>query len=293
MKKVLFIEDDFSEFSLFSKEMNDKSFVVHPRNIKTPDDLSKFLGLDKEEPDNVRINTMTSNIYDYIVKNKLYDSLSLIILDISLFTSGDDITGLEWLTSFRNLENSKLEEKYKWWNTVIPIVALTNHSTDRYDNFLRHPGYLVQIFNKREVRDDSYRFILTITNLHEYMSANYLRRIVELDMLDEQRDLLKELKQYLELILLSNIASLSPEKRNIFVQNFATQLIQCVKDSGAFIDDIEDIENTFKNKIQNLFNSTPVKITQLIALVSSITRIEKVDEIMGKIPQLLSDLNCS
>ena len=298
MKKVLFIEDNYSEFDEFSKKMTDNGIEVHPRGINTPGDLLTFLGLDKEEPDNVRVNTMTSNIYDYIVANKLYDSLSLIMLDISLFTSGQDEKGLEWLTSFRNAENSKLEEKYQWWNAVIPIVALTNYSKGKYANFFSHPGYLAQIFNKTDVQDDSYLFIQTITNFHEYMSANYLRRwdpeiIRILSKFDEYKDLLKELKQYSELILYSNIASLPKEKRGIFEQNFATQLIQCVKDNGAFIDEIEDVEDylnsKFKNKIQNLFNSTPIKIVQLITLVSSITKIEKVDEIMEKIPQLFSD----
>jgi hypothetical protein len=302
MKKVLFIEDNYSEFCEFSKKMTENGFDVHPRGINTPDDLLKFLGLDKEESDKDRIKTMTSNIYDYIVNHKLYDSLSLIMLDISLFTSGKDEKGLEWLTSFRNSENSKLEEKYQWWNTVIPIVALTNHSKGKYANFFSHPGYLAQIFNKTDVRDDSHLFIQTITNLHEYMSANYLRRwdseIIEiLSKFDEQKDLLKELKQYSELILYSNIASLPKDKRDIFEQNFATQLIKCVKDNGAFIDEIEDTEDslnsTINSKIQKLFNSTPIKITQLLTLVSSITKIEKVDEIMEKIPQLLSNLNCS
>jgi hypothetical protein len=195
-----------------------------------------------------------------------------------------------------------LQEKYQWWNAVIPIVALTNHSKEKYANFFSHPGYLAQIFNKTDVRDDSHLFIQTITNLHEYMSANYLRRLDSeiigiLSKFDEQKDLLKELKQYSELILYSNIASLPCNKRNIFVQNFATQLIQCVKDNGAFIDEIEDMEgylnNTFKTKIQNLFNSTPIRIAQLITLISSITKIEKVDEIIEKIPQLFSELNYS
>lgn len=296
MKKVLFIEDDYQDFKLFSNIMINEGIDVHPHGVNTPNDLSKFLGLDRDEPDNDRFHTMTNNIYDYIVEHKLYNNLSLIILDISLFTSAGDERGLEWLTSFRGSENSKLEGKYQWWNAVLPVIALTNHNEQTYDNYFKRPGYLFEIFNKTAVEHDSYRFILKISNFHEYMSANYLRRwdpeIVKiLSGFDEQKDLLKELKQYSELILYSNIAALSKEKRETFEQHFVTQLIQCVKDNGAFIDEIESREdylnNTFKSEIQNLFNSTPIKIAQLIALISSITKIEKVDEIMEKIPQLL------
>jgi hypothetical protein len=300
MKEILLIEDDYTDFSVFVKLLRKHRCSIYPRDIDSNDSLIRFLGLTEFTPTmkaNERLSIIQQNIYNYIKQNKLYSSLSAIILDINLLDLNEDKSGLRFLEDFRSGYNLELPNQYNQWNKVIPFVALTNYKKSKYESeFTKYPGYLARMFNKEDVSKggDESNFLSTIDSFNKQMSAIYplffapeLKEI--LYIVNQNQEQLKDIRQISKLLLWSNIASMDANKRNAFVDNFANELIKYVKENDAFMVNIEDIENNFKNAILKIFNSPPIKILQICSLFGAKIDIGKIPDVFNKASELIEN----
>lgn len=167
MKNVLFIENDFSDFQKFSTIMKDKGyFTIYPQKITSQDDLYGFLKNDTYD-------NMKNAIFEYIKTNMLYKKLSVIVLDINLIEKGSDKYGLNLLSDFRNDFSDFLNlEEYEEWSKIITVVALTTFKKKYNNEFLKSPGYLFDVFYKKEVIANSETFINKLNNFNEEMNTN-------------------------------------------------------------------------------------------------------------------------
>ena len=300
MKQILLIEDSLKDFNYFSRLLRAHGCSVFPE-VDSNDSLMKFLGFDQFTPkmnDKECFNIIRKNIYSYTKKNKLYSTLSAIILDINLLSDTlHDTSGLRFMEDFRNSNGLEFPKQYKQWNKVIPIIALTNYPRDKYeDTFTKYPGYLARMFNKDNVKDNNSVFLNSINNFHEQMSAIYplfyapeLKKILYRinENTKQQATQLKELEQISKLLLWSNIASMDAQKRNVFADKFADELIEYAKENEAFMEGIEDIESDFKNAILKIFNSPSIKILQICSLFGTKINIDKIPDVIDRASELL------
>jgi len=277
--------------------LKNNSYSIYPINIESQSSLLHFLGSDKFLPNmqhSDRLKIIQNSIYNYIKINNLYSTLSAIVLDINLLSDfPQDKSGLLFMENFRNSNELELPEQYKQWNKIIPIVALTKYPIGKYrSEFMKYPGYLAQVFNKDDVINNHSDFFDTINNFHEQMSATYslfyapeLKDILR--QVNQNTKQLEELEQISKLLLWSNIALMDIEKRNIFMNYFPNELIKYAKENDAFMDNIENSENSFKNAIQKIFNSTPITILEIFSLFGATINIDKIPDVIAKANELV------
>lgn len=300
MKTILFIEDLYDDYHEFNRIFTLNAINVYPlaQNINNQIELNNFLGKNLTITDYTKKETdfflnFKNKIFQYINENELYKVLSLIVLDINLTSNSEEKLGLDFLSSFR-LEFIASNPNYKDWNKIIPVIALSIYNKSKYENeFISYPGYLLDFYNKDNVRAKNEGIIKSINNFHEQTQAImplfFDREVKELIIninngINEQKISLDEINQISRLILFSEIAQLPIEKRNAFIENFCLELIKYTKENDNFMFDIEEKEKNLKTKISNLMNSNNIQIINFISSLTTIlTGIIKPDKVLQTI----------
>jgi hypothetical protein len=301
-KSVLIIDDYQNDFVEFHKLIFDKfKFHVYPNR---DDDISTLFGLKQEPsvPKKQRKTSFKNAVLDYIVNNKLYIEISVIILDIKILDDyHNDKTGLELLGDIRHNLHTRLPEKYEKWGKVVPVIALTHYPEGTYkEDFMNNAGSLLQFFQKDNVKVNPSLFKSTLINFDTQMTEIY-SLFYDPDLKSILNEVLKsnlainDLKEIASLSLYSQIASMDEKKRNALIDNFSDKLIKYTTELNGFMIDIESVESKekIKSRIVDAFNSS----TNTISFISSIlsfsgefVKAENIINIIEKSSSLMSDL---
>lgn len=303
MKKILFVEDHLKHYNYFSDLMTKEGFFIYPLQNKIDGrkkELKKFLGSNSFKAtfsEDQKLGIMREKLFQYIIDNKLYRDLSLIVLDINLLNTLNDKLGLLFMAEFRaNFEPA--EKKYDQWSKVIPIIALTQYSTDKYESeFRKYPGYLAEVYNKTEVENNPDLFIQSLNNFHEQMAAIYplffdpeLKEILR--KVNAQEKHLKEIKQISKLILFAEIAQMPANKRDAFAECFTKELFKYCKENNSFMEKVEVIEDSFSEKLKTILNYPEVQalgfITSFISFLHGFIKPESLPEVLDFIYYFVS-----
>jgi len=293
MNEILYIEHDPRDITKFKELLS--TYFIHP-NIE-PKLVGSLWGLDSASQKlsmTDRFLQMESKIFKYILDNELYNKLSFILIDINIFHNkkDKDMSGLKWMSDFRRENALALPEKYKLWNQIIPIIALTKYDMTEYEwQILKHAGYLNRVFNKNDVTSDSNTFLTTLENTCAFMSKMYplfynreqQQIYKKLDEIcNNTNSLIKindELKQISQLVLIAQIASMEKGKREKFTERFTDDVIKYVTDNALLkINDTDTIN--FKTVLKDILESPSMAFIKLAGLIDNQIISEKIPEVL-------------
>lgn len=174
MKTVLYVEEYFHDFEIYSKLLTDNGFRVYPSldEIKNQEGLYKFLHNHTTD-----YNQLKENVFKYIIEKELYKEVTLLILDINIFGKKNDgkqdESGCQLLSDFRNnfysfaqKHNIDNDDDKNWGKRLIAI-ALTIYDKSKREEFMKRHGYFRETISKKEVKNNPNAFIQKLINWEE------------------------------------------------------------------------------------------------------------------------------